>query len=160
METVWEVLGVPFRWLDRLFTGKKKEIDAEEALAEPEIIQSGKERTDQNMFRDLCRSMGNGIAGIFTGIWRLLLWCVKWCWNGIMIAAALFGGICCMLLLFLLAMMFVWLLQGYPLAGAAIACFGGVLCAGSFTVLCTTFLVRRRTNTESRRIVKERIQGR
>jgi len=63
-----------------------------------------------------------------------------------------------MLLLFLLAI--VWLLQGYPLAGAAIACFGGVLCAGSFTVLCTTFLVRRRTNTESRRIVKERIQGR
>ena len=163
LETVWEVLGVPFRWLDRLFTGKKKEIDAEEALAEPEIIQSGKERADQNMFRDLCRSMGNGIAGIFTGIWRLFLWCVKWCWNGIMIAAALFGGICCMLLLFLLAMVLVWLLQGYPLAGgarAAIACFGGVLCAGSFTVLCTTFLVRRRTNTESRRIVKERIQGR
>ena len=51
------VLGVPFRWLDRLFTGKRKEIDEEEALAEPEIIQSGKERTDQNMFRDLCRSI-------------------------------------------------------------------------------------------------------
>ena len=160
LETIWEVLGVPFRWLDRLFTGKKKEIDAEETLAEPEIIQSGKERADQNMFRDLCRSMGNGIAGIFTGIWRLFLWCVKWCWKGIMIAAALFGGICCMLLLFLLAMVLVWLLQGYPLAGAAIVCFGGVLCAGSFTVLCTTFLVRRQTNTGSRRMVKERTQGR
>lgn len=65
-----------------------------------------------------------------------------------------------MLLLFLLAMVLVWLLQGYPLAGAAIVCFGGVLCAGSFTVLCTTFLVRRQTNTGSRRMVKERTQGR
>lgn len=126
MGTVWEVLGAPFRYLGSFFTGKKKE------------------GTGQSILGEMCRSMGNGIAGISAGLWHFFLWCAKWFWNSIMIAAALSGGLCCILFLFLTAMVFVWLLQGYPLAGVTIACLGGVLCAGAFTVLCTTFLVRRR----------------
>ena len=36
------------------------------------------------------------------------------------------------------------LVQGYPLAGVTLACFGGVLCTGAFTLLCTTFLILKK----------------
>lgn len=61
-----------------------------------------------------------------------------------MIMAAFFSGLCCMALLFFFAMLLVWLSQGYPLAGVTLACFGGVLCAGAFTLLCTTFLILKK----------------
>ena len=49
-----------------------------------------------------------------------------------------------MMLLFLFAMLLVWLVQGYPLAGVTLACFGCVLCTGAFTLLCTTFLILKK----------------
>nr|WP_308628531.1 DUF1700 domain-containing protein [uncultured Eisenbergiella sp.] len=143
MEVIGEVLGAPFRWLGDWITGEKAGGD----IRDGELLQQGTgdagPETDRTGFVR-GSSLGNIFGEIGFVFSQFFFWCVRWCRNIVVIAAALCGGICGLLLFFLLAMLLVLLLQGYPLAGVAVACFGGVLCAGTFTFFCTTLLVHKR----------------
>lgn len=86
------------------------------------VSESGYEKRGP---KGVLHSFGSFLGRIFSALWYCFLWCVRWGWNCIMIMTAFFGGLCCMVLLFLFAMLLVWLVQGYPLAGVTLACFGG-----------------------------------
>ena len=144
MEIIGEVLGAPFRWLGDWITGEK----VGGGIRDGELLQQGSEdarpETDRAGFDRGSNGLGNMFGEIGIVFSQFFLWCVRWCRNIVVIAAALCGGSCGLFLLFLLAMLLVLLLQGYPLAGVTVACFGGVLCAGAFTFFCTTLLMHRR----------------
>lgn len=140
---VVHMIGVPFVWLGKRLKGNGKHTK-ENIMAEDGRItvkENGYERRGPG---GVLHSFGGFLGRIFSALWHCFLWCVRWGWNCIMIMAAFFSGLCCMALLFFFAMLLVWLSQGYPLAGVTLACFGGVLCAGAFTLLCTTFLILKK----------------
>lgn len=140
---VVHILGVPFVWLGKRLAGNEKHTK-ENTMAEDGRItvkENGYERRGPG---GVLHSFGGFLGRIFSALWHCFLWCVRWGWNCIMIMAAFFSGLCCMALLFFFAMLLVWLSQGYPLAGVTLACFGGVLCAVAFTLLCTTFLILKK----------------
>ena len=140
---VVHILGVPFIWLGKRLKGHEKHTK-EDFMAEDgriEVSESGYEKRGP---KGVLHSFGSFLGRIFSALWYCFLWCVRWGWNCIMIMTAFFGGLCCLVLLFLFAMLLVWLVQGYPLAGVTLACFGGVLCTGAFTLLCTTFLILKK----------------
>ncbi len=80
-----------------------------------------------------------GAKSFFTGLWdfciRAFCWCVRWCFNIALMLVAAFTGIITLLCLFCVGTLFVLLAAGYPLIGVTLACFGGLLMCGAFTVL-------------------------
>lgn len=137
------ILGVPFIWLGKRLNGHEKHTK-EDFMAEDGRIAVSESGYEKRGPKGVLHSFGSFLGRIFSALWYCFLWCVRWGWNCIMIMTAFFGGLCCMVLLFLFAMLLVWLVQGYPLAGVTLACFGGVLCTGAFTLLCTTFLILKK----------------
>lgn len=88
-------------------------------------------------------SAGRLIAGGFRGLWRGFCWCARWVWNLSILFIVLASGLLTLGLLFMLAVLLVWLAQGYPLAGPALFCLGAATCFGALTAFIVTLLVRK-----------------
>ncbi len=81
------------------------------------------------------------IAGkIFRFTQKAILWGIRTAWNACCIVFALYCGCCGLLSLYMLGMLTVLLMQGYPLAGVTLGCLGLALCFFSATGLGITLL--------------------
>lgn len=103
---------------------------------------------------------GRIIAGGFRVLWQGLLLCARLAWNLAVILIALMSGFCTLSLLFFLAVLLVWLTQGFPLAGLILICLGGVICFGALTILMATLILwkKRKTVDNSRQLVIKEVQ--
>lgn len=92
-------------------------------------------------------------------LWNILLWGIRWCWNGFLIFLCLFSGMAALFSIFCFAMLLVWLVQGYPLTGVTILCLGGILCSISFTIFCLSLLKikHRRQSVSTETVISEEV---
>lgn len=150
LHKLWHMVGIPFRRLGNKFRGKKEETAATSVRKEKKMIGTIAESIQpaQRNSGGIFYSLGRLIAGVFGAVWRCFLWCVRCAWNAFMIFGAFFCCFCTLCLLFFFAVLLVWLTQGFPLMGVTLACFGGVLCFGSLTVLFVTCIVRKKSAAE------------
>lgn len=83
---------------------------------------------------------GIGKMMLQLGNWliRISVWCLRLLWNGGVIAAALVSGAMGLFVLFMVGILGVLLLQGYPLIGVTVGCLGLVLCLLAVTLLLWT----------------------
>lgn len=85
---------------------------------------------------------GIGKMMLQLGNWliRISVWCLRLLWNGCVITAALVSGAMGLFALFMVGILGVLLLQGYPLIGVTVGCLGLVLCLLAVTLLLWTML--------------------
>lgn len=86
----------------------------------------------------------NFIRGIVRTCIHVIIWCARLAWNSVWIAAAFISGIFALISVFVLGVMVVLLVQGYPVVGIALMSLGASVSFCAFTILCTVFTVKMR----------------
>ena len=163
---VWAVLTIPFHWGAECIrkirlqqeeeTGFSTDFPSDSSDADAGFIRKQRRNTagsahqisrrpkstesGPSLFGRVIGSIGHFLAACCSIVWALFLWGIRWCWNGAIIFVCLFSGAMILFSVFSFAMLIVWLLQGYPIAGITVFCFGAILCSVSFTVLCLSLL--------------------
>lgn len=83
---------------------------------------------------------------------KAFCWCVRWGCNLLLLMFAAFTGFVTLVCLFCFGTVIVLLAAGYPLIGITIACFGGLLMCGAFTVLAVLFIRVKKRNAEKEEV--------
>lgn len=104
------------------------------------LLRRRKRAEGTSLLAGFFHSLGTLFTRGYILLWNVLLWGIRWCWNGFLIFICLFSGLAALFSIFCFAMLVVWLVQGYPLTGVTILCLGGILCSVSFTIFCLSLL--------------------
>ncbi len=137
----------PFLWARRVWEQSRRQQGQENGADKEEKAASGLQRTDG----DGCRT--GGLTGIGRKLYRGLGACVRWClgaavwciraaWNLCCAGCSLLAVLCGLVCLFILGMLVVLLIDGYPLTGITLGCLGMTLCTFSMAGLWMTLLLR------------------
>lgn len=95
------------------------------------------------------QTIGRGIGKMFQWVMETALWGIRLVWNGCWILFSLFAGGFGLFSLFIIGLLIVLLIEGYPLAGVTIGCLGMVFCMFSAAGLGMTFLWRKNKKTSA-----------
>lgn len=149
--------------LKRFIKTSPKPVKKEKAVAsgyEPETCGNPWKKPAKSRFSGFLSAAGRVLSRCFRFLWRGILLCAGWAWNLAVALIAAMSGICTLSLLFFLAVLLVWLTQGYPLMGPVLICLGGVICFGSLTVLMATLILwrKRKTVKDSRPLIMKEVQ--
>lgn len=83
---------------------------------------------------------------------KAFCWCARWCFNIALMVIVAITGFMTLLCLFCFGTLFVLLAAGYPLIGVTVACFGGLLMCGAFTVLVVLFIRLKKNNDKKEEV--------
>lgn len=94
------------------------------------------------------------------GCWNAVIWCGKALWNLFCISIGVLTGMSACFCIFLLGMIVVLLVMGYPLVGLTLAVLGMTMCGCSMTALCFTLIIRRKKQgMEMTAVEKEEVKA-
>ena len=163
----------PFQWMKLKVTGwrEQRAIRTSEQQADPGISSSetstkmepAKEIPNRNIHTEslivrIGRNLYNTLKNLWDWMIRAALWCMYLFWNccvgGVSLVIAGFG----MMFLFTTGVLAVLWMQGYPLAGLTVGCFGLVLCLFAGAALGWTLLWRR-SNEKNKQVIAETEEG-
>lgn len=118
---------------------KIKQITTKKRINQKEDTKAGKRRNKCVVLPFIARKTGNFIHSIFL----CFLWCCRMFWNCGVLILSVFSAFFGLVSLFFLGALLVLWLQGYPLGGIVLGIMGAVFCFGSFSVLGSTFMIRK-----------------
>lgn len=139
-------IATPFYWAaERIRESRRMrtEKDFIENNLESDSLKSEEHKDrkhDKRNSAGLINSIGHFLLSFCSVIWALFCWGIRWCWNGAVVFICLFSGTAALFSIFSFAVLIVWLIQGYPIAGITVICLGVILSSISFTVLCLSLL--------------------
>ena len=97
-----------------------------------------------------------GIRNFIINAWqfcvRACFWCARWAFNLMILFIAAIAGVMALMCLFGFGVLFVLLLAGYPLIGITLACFGGLIMCGAFTMLVLLFIRLKKKDDEKEEV--------
>ncbi len=94
--------------------------------------------------KDFWPNLGGGIAAFVRWCASGCVWCIRLIWNACCVGASVLIGIMGIFFLFMLGMLFVLLVSGYPTAGLTLAFLGAVMCLFAAAGFCMTLLWTRK----------------
>lgn len=104
-----------------------------------ECKKTGKQKRKWFVLPFIAKKTGNLVHGIFL----CFFWFCRMIWNCGVLLLSVFSAFFGLVALFFLGALMVLWLQGYPLGGIVLGIMGAVFCFGSFSVLGSTFMIRK-----------------
>lgn len=95
-------------------------------------------------------SLGKAVGRSFGACVEAVLWCIRWIWNLFCIGAGLLFGLGSCMVIFVMGVLVVLLVLGYPLAGVTIGWLGLTMCMAAVTIWCFSMIVSDRKRQRQR----------
>lgn len=103
--------------------------ESEEKLAACAAPEKGQRK------KGVLRMLGDMLGKMGDRIRRAVRWTLRWCWNLMLLGMAAIAGFSSVCLLFLLGLLTVFAVTGYPFWGLTVTALGGFLSSASLTLL-------------------------
>lgn len=134
----------PFRFVRQ---GRREQITGEAFSAkESRDVERGSRRRQPlaRISKSAGKSFAHGVGWMVRAVGECICFCFRLGWNFCIALAS--AGLACfgLFFLFALGMTTVLWIQGYPLFGVVLGCFGAVLCCFSFSVIGSTFFWQKK----------------
>lgn len=145
--TLWSLAVAPFRWLKKIWNTWRD--TRRDAVREEGTVMVVEHTERKEAWSQLPQRTVRGMGRLGMGIVAVCLCCIRWIWNGcIMIGLFCMGGIM-LSCLYVLGVLAVLLMQGYPLIGAVIGFLGATLCAAAVILFAIGLLRFQRPTLKS-----------